>query len=543
MKNLFRITQQILQHRLTAPHSIETDIELFNCFLQANPVCFADDKTKTQYIQNQMITAYLNADIAKKMQNGESDILTGGKETIKDMIKNLSKSQKIYAIKIYGIPPVSTILKLDAETVKTEESHSCTVQAVPKAAAMTTVPQTQETKPPVESETAHCTGNPVLEDEIEKPNTNDKFKSEKEHIEWKLVSEVKNVLSLPAAADRRKIDPAAHFENLHSLLGKLIQANGLDPKDLDKRFGVPHGFTKSLCDDLKRDTTPKEITRRYLEFFGLSQFLYIFQKECSEIAEELRENPQIDVYKVKQARNTTEERFRLLSVKSKLDHNNALIYRLELQSPHRTQNIIVSTPFNFIVGKEYAIEGLSPIANSTDANRAAVKGAATLSAAIVASKEEEAAVLTKLQKEEKSKGKPSQRQTVQPKQNGRMTGKNRYMEETPEERFERERGVVLKYIIRTTGCNARDAQGKFEPLSDYPDIVSDFAKYIKSKKPGSCSSHGYNAKRLMDKLHYSPYDAYVMLACLERDTKKTQEVLKYRETDPQYQKPEKSKRE
>ena len=43
----------------------------------------------------------------------------------------------------------------------------------------------------------------------------------------------------------------------------------------------------------------------------------------------------------------------------------------------------------------------------------------------------------------------------------------------------------------------------------------------------------------MNKLYYGPYDAYVMLAGLERDPKKTQEILKYRETDPQYQKPEK----
>lgn len=532
MDNKFTITQQILRHRLSEPHTIEEDLKLLNQLLPLNPVYFADSQTKAPCVRDYTLTLYLTASIAR-MTRGEGEfVVADGDGMAKTMIESLSKSREIHAVKFYGVPPVSAVLKLHNETGKRAEP------AVPESPAQPESPVTPDV--PALAEEPAISGAPAPPDTPPPPPVESSAKPSLANREWKLVPEVKQALSMPAAADRRKIDPAAHFENLHSLLGKLIQANGLDPADLDRHFGMPQGFTKSLCEDLKRDTTPKDIVRRYLDLFGLSQYLYLFRNECSEIAEELRKNPQIDVYKVKLARNTTEERFELMSVKSKLDNNGALIYRLELESPHRTQIVISSTPFNFIVGKSYAIEGLAPITNKTDANKAATKGAATLSAAIVSSKEEEAEVLAKIQAEMKNKGKPSQRQEERPKQSGRMSGKNRYMDETPEEKFEREKGIVLEYIIRTCGCNARDAQAKFEPLADHPDIVSDFAKYIKTRKPGSCSSHGYNAKRLMDKLHYGPYDAYVMLASLERDPKKTQEVLKYRETDPQYQKPEKT---
>ena len=195
---------------------------------------------------------------------------------------------------------------------------------------------------------------------------------------------------MPATADRRKIDPAAHFENLHSLLNKLVQTNGINPSDLDKQLGMSPGFTKSLCDDLKRDNTPKKIVILYLDYFGLTAYLYLFKGQCSEVAKELADNPHVDSYRVKQARNTTEERFKLLSVKTGTDSNGAYLYRLTLQSPHRKQDVIVSSPFNFVVGREYEIEGLSPLGDSAVANKSAIKGAETTAAALVSTEEQEA---------------------------------------------------------------------------------------------------------------------------------------------------------
>ena len=525
MENPFIITQKILAHRLSSSNSPEDDATLAAIFLDANPSYLVTrpdgDSEAVPYIHDSMFSLFLQQEKAKAMaeklstrQEISLGVVGCSSNDTKQILSEVSGKVKV--IKLYGIPPITTTIR----TSPTQEGNS------------EVAPESQEA-PEAKESPSISPGAPAAEEHPAETLF--------QRREWKLVSEVKLVLSMPATADRRKIDPAAHFENLHSLLNKLVQTNGINPSDLDKQLGMSPGFTKSLCDDLKRGNTPKKIVILYLDYFGLTAYLYLFKGQCSEVAKELADNPHVDSYRVKQARNTTEERFKLLSVKTGTDSNGAYLYRLTLQSPHRKQDVIVSSPFNFVVGREYEIEGLSPLGDSAVANKSAIKGAETTAAALVSTEEQEAEVLAKIEEEMKNKGKPQQQRQPQPqkKVNSRMSGKNRYMEETPEEKFEREKNIVLEYIIRTEGCSPRDAQKKFEPLSDFPDIVSDFAKYIKTRKPGSCSSRGYNAARLMNKLHYGPYDAYVMLAGLERDPKKTQEILKYRETDPQYQKPEK----
>lgn len=525
MDSPFTITQKILAHRLANSNTPEDDTALVAVFLDANPsylVTRPDGESEAvPYIHDSMFALFLQQETAKAMaeklstkQEVSLGVVGGSSNGAKQILSEITS--KVRAIKLYGIPPITT-------TIRTSPAQEESGEVAPKSQE---APEAKDA-PDVASK-APMAEEPPAEAPIHKG-------------EWKLVPEVKQVLSMPAAADRRKVDPAAHFENLHSLLNKLVQVNGIDPADLDKQLGMSPGFTKSLCDDLKRDNTPKKIVIQYLDYFDLTAYLYLFKGQCSEVAKELADNPHVDSYRVKQARNTTEERFKLLSVKTGTDSNGAYLYRLTLQSPHRKQDVIVSSSFNFVVDREYEIEGLSPLGDSAVANKSAIKGAETTAAALVSTEEQEAEVLAKIEEEMKKRGKPQQQrqQQLQKKTDSRMSGKNRYMEETPEEQFEREKNIVLEYIIRTAGCSPRDAQKKFEPLSDFPDIVSDFAKYIKTKKPGSCSSRGYNAARLMNKLHYGPYDAYVMLAGLERDPKKTQEVLKYRETDPQYQKPEK----
>lgn len=525
MDNPFTITQKILAHRLANSNTSEDDAALVAVFLDASPsylVTRPDGEGKAvPYIHDSMFALFLNQDTAKAIaeklsckQKISLGVAGGSSNDVRQLLSEVAS--KARCIKLYGIPPITT-------TIKTSLSQESGNEVMPEPQEAPEAKIAPDVPPKA----------PAAEEPPEGASTH--------KGKWKLVPEVKQVLSMPATADRRKIDPAAHFENLHSLLNKLVQTNGINPSDLDKQLGMSPGFTKSLCDDLKRDNTPKKIVILYLDYFGLTAYLYLFKGQCSEVAKELADNPHVDSYRVKQARNTTEERFKLLSVKTGTDSNGAYLYRLTLQSPHRKQDVIVSSPFNFVVGREYEIEGLSPLGDSAVANKSAIKGAETTAAALVSTEEQEAEVLAKIEEEMKNKGKPQQQRQPQPqkKVNSRMSGKNRYMEETPEEKFEREKNIVLEYIIRTEGCSPRDAQKKFEPLSDFPDIVSDFAKYIKTRKPGSCSSRGYNAARLMNKLHYGPYDAYVMLAGLERDPKKTQEILKYRETDPQYQKPEK----
>lgn len=440
---------------------------------------------------------------------GKSAVEVGTAKT-RAIIGDYSQRGRISTVKLCANPPITALIELPK-------------RAEPPA------PKPASAEPePIREETGHAKEASV--------NTPEPSIAPVANREWKLVDDVRKCLTSPSAADRRKLDPGQNYENFHTLIRKLIQENGLTVDEVDRSLGVQSGMTRNICTDLKSSNSSKEIVRKYLTYFRLEEFIYMFKNESQEIARELKESPQIDVYEITRASNKTDEPFKLTAMKpARL--NGALLYELTLESPYRKQKTYVSCPFRLVVGKEYSVGGLTPIGDGPVAAKSAAKGAAKTSALMVPSKEDEAEILARIEREQQKKG-PQQRQPEQ-KKDARMSGKQRYMEETPEEKFEKEKNIILEFIIRTQGCNSRDAQQKFEPIGEYPAIVSDFAKWVKTKKPGGYGVRGYNAARLMNQLHYGPYDAYVMLANLERDPKKTQEVLKYRETDPQYQKPEK----
>lgn len=531
MKDTNIITRQLLDYRLGNNKSPELTKALLEHFLAAEPLHLIydtqDGHPHEPIFLDSQLAVYLKRKTAEARSEtvgltlpGETHVVVEmGAKKVKSIIEAYSLKRYISAVKLCGNAPITALVEIPLQAEKSTAHPNLESRG---GAQSTERPQPVPINPPAPVTVTSQAVEPLT------PRV------------WKLVEDVKKCLTNPSAAERRILDPGQNFENFHTLIRKLIQENGLDLEDVDRALGMQKGMTHNICTDLKLNSSSKEVVRKYLAYFGLEEFIYMFKNDSAEISRELKDSPQIDVYEITRASNKTEEPFKLVAM-NRAHVGPALVYHLTLESAYRKQQTIVSSPFKLIVGKEYNIAGLTPIGDGPMSAKSATKGAAKVSTLIVPPEEDEQEILKKLEEEqEKKKGKPQQRQGNQG--NGdRMSGKQRYMEETPEEKFEREKNIIIGFIIQTTGCNAHDAQKKFEPLSDYPSIVSDFAKWVKTQKPGGYGIRGYNAARLMNQLHYGPYDAYVMLANLEKDPKKTQEVLKYRETDPQYQKKEKAK--
>lgn len=64
----------------------------------------------------------------------------------------------------------------------------------------------------------------------------------------------------------------------------------------------------------------------------------------------------------------------------------------------------------------------------------------------------------------------------------RSTEKNRYIAETPEEKYAKDRDTIIAYIIKTTGCSSRDAIRKMSPFEGHEDVIVPFAAWIEQKK-------------------------------------------------------------
>lgn len=76
---------------------------------------------------------------------------------------------------------------------------------------------------------------------------------------------------------------------------------------------------------------------------------------------------------------------------------------------------------------------------------------------------------------------------------------------------------------------------KIAPFEGHEDVIASFAAWIDQKKGNNFAVRGYTPKKLMHSLKYSPYDAFCILVELIENPKDTLQRLKYRETDPQYQ--------
>lgn len=364
-----------------------------------------------------------------------------------------------------------------------------------------------------------------------------------------LVEDVRKVLSEPVAAERRKIDPSGSFLNFHCLMEKLIHTNRIDPSSLDAQFGLVEGFTELLMTDITSCNVPKSAVAQYLRYFGLYEFFYLFKTQSTEIAEMLKGDPQIDPYPIQKWISTSkaEECFTLTNIRTK-QFNGINLYRLTFQSKdNRRKNLVYvtsSTNHDMIVGKDYILTGIEPLDNGTASN-VSTTNAATSEVSALPSKEEELAKLEEMERAEQEKKKkrypsqsmPPQRRQGQPgRGDPRMTGKNRYISETPEEKLEKDKQTVLEWIIKTKKVGEKEARRMMVGFDDDAEALASFAKYLnESKADTKFARRGYTPRRLMHDLHYSPIEAYEMMTSLMRDPQNTMQRLKYRETDPQYQ--------
>ena len=147
-----------------------------------------------------------------------------------------------------------------------------------------------------------------------------------------LVEEVRRVLSESSRAARRKLDPAESYLNLHSLVEKLIFSNHIDPVEMDERLGLNTGYTRMFISDKTKDTVPINIAGKYLRYFGLYEFLYLFRKDCKEMREMLKAHPKLDQYDVVQAKGNRagEEVFTLTQIEQTKNREGINVFRPDL---------------------------------------------------------------------------------------------------------------------------------------------------------------------------------------------------------------------
>ena len=321
MKDTNIITRQLLDYRLGKSKSPELTNALLERFLTAEPLYLIfdiqDGQPREAVVTNSELAVFLKRETAEArsgtMLSGASRaVVEMGAQKTQTIISEYSAKGCISAVKLCGNAPVTALIKLPGHTEQR-------------------TPEPAKPKPPKVS---------VPPVELTAPSESP-FASVANQ-KWKLVEDVRKCLTTPSAAERRKLDPGQNFENFHTLIRKLIQENGLSIEQVDRALGVQTGMTHNICTDLKSNNSSKEIVRKYLAHFGLEEFIYMFRNESSEIARELKDSPQIDVYEITRASNKTEEPFKLTEMKpARL--NGALLYEL--------------TPSGWSLGRNTALAG------------------------------------------------------------------------------------------------------------------------------------------------------------------------------------------
>lgn len=320
------------------------------------------------------------------------------------------------------------------------------------------------------------------------------------------VDRVRKALDTYEVNARRKIDPGAYFENIHTLVQSLIQENSLDHGDIDKALGLTTGRTRDFCLNVT-ESVSKELITKYLDYFGLKPYLYVFAKNSTDLINELHDHRVIDNFKLKKPTSPNCVRYRLMNIEQG-SYEQYYIYRLTLQAGDKKKEIVVSNPLNLQVGREYQI---------TTADGFAIEEAPQEQRAADQLEFNAAKLLDALDT---------------------LEAKNQDKQEKPEKTYEElRRDAIINYLVTETNCpNAKSAKSKYMDMEGAPDILDEFYKYIEKRQFGKIDVQGYTARKLIQELHLSPYEAYMSLIHLRQDPKGTKQWLVYRERDPQYQK-------
>lgn len=332
------------------------------------------------------------------------------------------------------------------------------------------------------------------------------LRQEKQGSSFLLVDEIKDTLNTYNNADRREMDPSGHYENIHSLVEAVIRANQINSDEVDHLLDLPAGYTKHFCIERASCESSKATIKKYLNYFGLSEYLYLFKASSLELINEIRKNPQLDTYTLKPAKISTKEKFKLLSFRRGHDYNDAFVYGLQLQSKKRLFDLVVSLPFGLSVGKEYEIVGLEPEIDETKLDSAA-------DAIPLPSENMQEELLKKLE------------------------NKDRKIKKDPkkgEPEYEEHRKSFIIGDFKKQGMNFPAAEKSFQALAVEPDILDEYYLYLKNRRFGKIEILGYTLRRLVKELHFPAYEASLQMVELRKDPKETAQRLKYRETDPQY---------
>lgn len=330
-----------------------------------------------------------------------------------------------------------------------------------------------------------------------------------EHKEFIGVDAVKVALNTYETNARRKLDPGGKYENIHTLINYLILQNKINYEDMDKALEIVSGYTRNFCTKLTDGYPTMDLVKSFLAYFGLQEYLYIYKSNCLEIINYLKKHKTIDKYALKPASGKF-ERFELIKIVQGHDEQGAYVYEFTLKSTKRKEVMVVSNPFGCVIGREYRIDGLE----GTEFTGENVKHELPNEAEMMA-------VLESVESKEKAK---------------------KYKTPPPPSYEEERKNKIIRYF-RESGSDGREAKDKYRVLEPESDILDEFYKYIKTKRFGKLEILGYTANKLVRELHYNPYEAYAILIQLRNKPKDTKQMLKYRECDPQYQKPAKKEKE
>lgn len=305
---------------------------------------------------------------------------------------------------------------------------------------------------------------------------------------------------------RKRLDPGGRYENIHTLIESLSQQNHLDPGELDRKLEFPDGYTRDFLSSVKNAAPSKAVLEKYLSYFGLREYLYVYKRDCMELMRSLKKRGNMDQYQLKTPPGLNAERFRLDDIQRGRDGEGVFVYRLTLSSKERQMQIVLSSPLNLVIGREYQLldrEGRTRVEDS-----AGGEGRPTP----LPNEQELQRLVSDLEEKEAQKRRK------------------------PERTYEEQRRDSIVAYFRKQGINTQSAQAKYKDLEVEPDILDAFFKYISKKQFGSLEIQGYTARKLIRELHMDPYEAYLSLVQLRSDPQNTRQRLIYRERDPQYQK-------